>query len=117
MEATKLVVSLETAKRLKESGFPQGKSYWEWVKPQGSEQWYLQDDYFPQADEMVSAPTTDELLAELPITTVVKQEDNSYSCFNPTIPVGTYVKKESLPEALAELWLKVKGNDGEDNKG
>lgn len=119
-------VSLETAKQLKEAGFSQDSPF-NWVEYSSE---YMPKVFFSEYGldtvryiKICSAPTTDELLEELPITipyfdkqgnlgmckhekgySVYYEVENDYeksSIFNVFV-------NESLPEALAQMWLWLK---------
>lgn len=130
-------VSLETAKLLKDNGFSQEKSEKHWVdlnfsgargtlKPyamsflHGDKPWDKESLY--SKHYLASAPSTDELLEELPdmvnfknfngmliIQKRLKYFDVYYRRFSGN---GYFPKNirgyESLPEALAQMWLYLK---------
>lgn len=105
--------SLETAKKLKEAGFPQssGKIYWHWVKFDDEKHVIL----WPNASEpdvvFAAAPTSDEILEELPFGAgwnklrIVRLANGAY-----TVSYGLPPEfvNESLSEALAQMWLYLK---------
>lgn len=113
-------VTLETAKALKKAGFGNGTEfYW----PDGGdlctkEQYY---DFLDWANsvgkpegssiqEHFSAPTTDELLEELPTNTHIYKTESGYSCSsftNPRKASITFVGN-SAPEVTAKMWLWLK---------
>lgn len=108
-------ITLETAKKLKAAGFPQDtiRGYF----PDGH--WY----YVTANDTNMecSAPDTDEFLAQLPKTISLEQSLELISItrhlegdgFSESWEVGythsNYLtENESLPEALAEMWILLK---------
>lgn len=114
-----LVTCLETSKLLKELEFPYD-TYW---------QWYVYINFqitcyklIRRCDEFVPgilpehikyvttypAPTTDELLMGFD----VKVDIERWKSGNYHIQVGIWESVQKLlPEALAQLWLKVKGEN------
>lgn len=121
--------SLETSKLLKEAGFRQdniSKYHVHRIDSRGRNEWTTEDLYtFPRdkVKEFIAAPTTDELLEELP-QSVFKENDNRIlvienrfdnnhnskywmvSCrsYHDDITWGCQTDK-SLPEALAQMYL------------
>lgn len=123
-------VSLETAKALKDAGFRQD-TYFYWnhvmVNNRGKLEWQL--DYRKIGDRNnIPAPTTDKLLEELPcqfkyggawfdlqITKWPKEYKVQYVEFyfndDNLLEISDSLcefKVESLPEALAQMWLWLK---------
>ncbi len=126
-------VSLETARKLKESGFRQDTTFW-WINvPNGTHYktyndfgWQLEYGYYGFI-ERFSAPTTDEILKELPkwikspehgladflITKGPKNYTVMYlNCYYfPHARMTKYCIKfvhKELCEALASMWLHLK---------
>lgn len=113
-----LVVTLETAQKLKAAGFEQDDIYLHWLlKDEEGDTpvnpWLVnvnertEDDY----EETIAAPTAQEIADQLPEgVRVVKQ-------FGSTYHADTYMTEEDAPthsapgptmaEALAALWLKL----------
>ena len=102
-------VSLETAKLLMDAGFPQNTC-------QMRNMLLLQSDiqYYQCA-----LPTTDELLEELPyrivgehyiLELVIFKNSGDYTIGYKGKPdtSNAWVENESLPEALANMWLRLK---------
>lgn len=124
--------SLETSKLLKDNGFPQDKPEKHWVdinfsgargplKPyampflHGDKPWDKESLY--SKHYLAAAPTTDELLEELPYYVINKNGETGAlvmgkpsNIFNVQYrPKGSPVfKDQSLPEALSQCWLYLK---------
>lgn len=117
------VVNLETAKLLKEAGFPQAN-----LSNYSNESAYgSRVDHFshPDAITSVAMPTADELLEELPavVVTHVIEEEYDVCCWLQIDKNGEkewmiryeysqgrlhQVYTENLCEALAQMWLHLK---------
>ena len=119
-------VDLELAKELKENDFPQkpGFSWWEYISTVSKTKnidvfydfphWTVAKD----VDILCFAPTSDELLKELPegisITKCLKNKSYLVSKLEPNISkrINEKVYKgfqdEKLPNALAKMWLYLK---------
>lgn len=99
-------VSLETAKKLKDEGFIQGTDLF-WTEVDGSFQitpmrGIIHDDY--------AAPTTDELLEELPWEINMNEltiEKGRLGFLIKYGEISIYEQKE-LCECLAQMWLFLK---------
>lgn len=123
-------VSLETSKLLKEKGFRQD-TQWYWIEEHQFNQHKIYSiELLCQlsSSELIhksfAAPTTDELLEELPCVIVKEQEPKKdVNCWLQIDKTGDteylvrYVHSqselcsyngESLPEALAQMWLWLK---------
>lgn len=117
--------SLETSKLLKENGFRQDSHFFYSVNPRPKEQRTISElDSFlhcitnnmkiPCDDLYFSAPTTDELLEELPCLINDKSDgcrlniDKVITRYQ--VRYGNYVefRDKELPEALAKMWLYLK---------
>jgi len=121
MENKQLCVCLETAKLLKDKGFPQGDSYFVWIhfsKSWGgiwglcneTEQLNHKLKYPTEGVEVIAAPTTDEILAELPNGVSCERSIDVYKVDQFWVEYQREIfYNKLLPEALASLWLKVKG--------
>ena len=119
-----ITVSLETAKKLKAAGFPQ-KTALAYVKGYSN---FYDKEYIREIgmDIDADAPTTDEMLADLPKTiNGYANSDNKNVSYVAAVFMGedTYFagytfygielivfKNKLLPEALASLWLWAKAN-------
>lgn len=116
-------VSLKTARKLKDAGFEQSsaKIYYHWVqfKKEYTEPNYKTKPWhkpclWPNASEpdhvIASAPSTDELLEELPWRIKSDQLGIDKGPAHYDIYYGKqwYAEHEALPEALAEMWLSLK---------
>lgn len=114
--------SLETSKALKEAGFRQEDiTYW-WhdynVHNDGLsvKNYYLMNEKPTHSGlaKDYAAPTTDELLEELPKDTEICKRLSNYFIVNCEVdakgPTWLHVRfdNESLPEALAQCWLWLK---------
>lgn len=116
-------VNLETAKKLKDAGFKQDTQYYWKINPFNDE-WYITSLRMDKRFAAFSAPTTDELLEELPAC-VVKEiaSKHDVNCWLQIDKIGDseyyvgYVHSqnvlydlfnESLPEALSQMWLFLK---------
>lgn len=119
-----LVVSLETAKKLKAAGFPQ-TSYWHWsvsspkkakptarlCRPMG-DAIYRDDSY----NEYIFAPTAQEIADQLPENHVNSRTNRSARLkifyenneWTTGYPGDFYVSASTMAEALALVWLKSK---------
>lgn len=125
-------VSLETAKLLKENGFPQDSEKvfthpWKsWVYSEDTSIWIIIDSTSRNNREFISAHTTDELLEELPYHIKYKGHGSSdllitkgskiYSvrymdsyCFPHRTKAycQALFTRELLPEALSLMWLHL----------
>lgn len=125
-------VTLETAIQLKNAGFIQdsiSKFYVNRKDQRGRDNWNIEDLYtFPRdkVKEYYAAPTSDEILEELPETIHIKGVETwwltiekcngVYVCFYDGYEDKSYQENESLPEAPAKmyLWLKAEGLIGGD---
>lgn len=116
-------VCLETAKALKNAGFRQEgiNSYWNNYENPDIESKVCSEGYPKSAwavSETYAAPTSDEILEELPYS--LRFTESDYWLWVTKLKHGTYevrytdafhrkVKRitqdESLPEALAQMWL------------
>lgn len=123
-------VSLETAKKLKEAGFRHGTylcwTTWSEYASMGIGTdlgpYYRMQGYQDFILDWVSAPTTDELLEELPyrITRenyiaelwIHKNSSDYVVCYTGQPHTDNkYFENESLPEALASMWIYLKQQD------
>jgi hypothetical protein len=121
-----LSVSLETAKKLKEAGWnkPTALVYTNYYHGEPTEKMHLEFPVHTTDPNKLYAPTTDEILADLPktingyansdnknvsyIVAVFKGEDTYFAgYFFYGIELIVF-KNKSLVEALAELWLWAK---------
>ncbi len=115
-------VSLETAKALKENGFKQD-SYFFWAR----RAYIINGGHYKHAifisDEhgnidKISAPTTDELLEELPTAhehlgnlmfkKVIRKKIVKYKCCYGNQDSSPHFENESLSEVLSQMWLHLK---------
>ncbi len=119
MNPTDLCVSLETARKLNDAGFPQGESYFVWANwkfdmPE-NEHWHIRkrgDMLSSEADwNTIAAPTVAEILKELP-DTVIRKIGIEFEVSLRLTFSSEWIINKSLPEALALLWLKTKGRTG-----
>lgn len=116
-------VTLETAKLLKEDGFIQDTYFHYEENPRILEErtdselpFILFVNKSPGIGEIFAAPTTDELFEELPSTIWVQKEDKEYRLRLEKMNNGFMVEygdkvriyEQSLPEALAQMWLWLK---------
>lgn len=118
-----ITVSLGTAKLLKEAGFPQTS---ELCYPNSFNRvvrFNLANDF---GQDSISAPTVDELLAELPYYVIHKNGETGAlvmgkhgNVFNVQYkPKGSPVFKEgSFPEAIAQMYLYLHKQGLLDSKG
>lgn len=116
-------VDLEIAKELKENGFPQKGFFWwhcykssDFCRYQNSLQ-YRQNEQIPEDSGLAIdyfAPTSDEILKELPDLLVLKyitlqleitKQENKYSVSYEDDPL--FVDKK-LSNSLAKMWLVLK---------
>ena len=99
-------VDLELAKELKENGFPQKSTFYWWINTQGKPHF----SYGTKYD--YSAPTSDEILKELPDgIRIVKQIGKNSGIFTVACPIGNqtkYFDNKKLSNCLALLWLYLK---------
>lgn len=114
-------VSLETAKRLKEAGWPQDKlrqlyedeyRFWWWAVHDGKK-FALMDRPRSDDDLCFAAPTIGNLLGSLPDRTELKRIDNTGTEFtwfalHDDLSEATGARSDSPADALAELWMKLK---------
>lgn len=113
-------VSLETAKLLKESGFPQFTHMCFALENKGGQNWEyeLMPNHFQAELEFIGAPITDELLNELPTAherlgnlmfkKVIRKKVVKYQCTYGNQDESPSFEDESLPEVLAKMWLYLK---------
>ena len=111
-----LCVSLDEAKLLKEAGFVQDSYfvYGAWKYGMDGELIWrtcpMRRARFPHPDWIIiAAPTTDELLKELPYTYIRKIGNTFMVTAARCMEIGNSVTDKSLPNALSALWQKVKG--------
>jgi hypothetical protein len=114
------VLPLSASKRLMDAGFPQDQTESGWVETQnGASVWGRQHRSIWSA----AAPTTDELLGDLPGQILNGRRQLTLSIANEDgIWIANYVGKRRRPrfvghggtviDALAELWMAVHGGDG-----
>lgn len=113
MDPSELCVSLETARKLKDAGFPQN-TYFNWCEH--SKEVHIWD--CPHKDDP-AAPTTNELLAALPqridhsdnpagFDFELEKRGSEYAVAYGSQKGWLHKTIGTLPEALAQLWLKVK---------
>lgn len=108
----KTVASAETSKLLKEDGFRQTTMF-SWVSIYKEKPFELLMGYNIDEHEWYCAPTTDELLLALPeIGIVIVKYKNvrgvRYSVGYTATIDNHHIHHESLPEALAQMWLWLK---------
>lgn len=98
-------VSLETAKLFKEAGFRQDTEFMWCYKPEPPKLVPVIEFGKPMGRKLIcAAPTTDELLEELPLGFIRIERHNG--CFIIEVPSLKYAKSHmELPEALAQMWL------------
>lgn len=110
------IVSLETAKLLKESGFRQDTLF-SWSRTHVENPYILgvgvlQPWETLDKEHCISSPNTDELLEELPIGITIEKYSSKGEIRFCVREVETRVNhsshNESLPEALASMWLWLK---------
>lgn len=102
-------VSLETAKLLKENGFRQDTEK-VWLKLGAQDGFCLADKDFLDihyGNEWYAAPTTDELLEELPDGVRIYKSQGEFNIFL-TNAMPPFISHKILPEALSILWLYLK---------
>jgi len=129
MKADKLATCFETSQKLKEAGFPQEDSYFVWIiggfKSPISKNRKEAKSITPESRK-ISAFTVSELLEELPLLlekkaftyflTIEKSGKCNFDLYGYVVDyidsekgkLFGDVENESLPEALAQLWLRVK---------
>ena len=134
MKKTNLITSLELCKQLKEAGFLQD-THFKWNVWDKNDELYIgevdaswtqeewenyTEDYNPPKSEFFAAPTTDELLNELPHEvycvkdyTTVTTDPDSPQVFYYRVNYGlgkkpVYFESRWLPNALAKMWLYLK---------
>lgn len=109
-------VDLEIAKELFENGFPQ-KCKCQWVRcysNNGKWGWYFFEykDSDDRVNKQIDAPTSDEILKELPDgIKIVKQIGLNSGIFAIACPVGNkikYFEDKKLSNALAKTWIYLK---------
>ena len=99
-----LTVTLETAKKLKEAGYPQDYTH-AWYNHLIELVWRERECYANTL--LYVAPTAQELADQLPMGVNLYKADNVYNATlseNPVID-GYF---DTMAEALAALWLKLK---------
>lgn len=104
-----LVVSLETAQKLKAAGF--GQNTWQrWLYGDAEDRWFI----IPDEDVRFgyAAPTAQEIADQLPPQTSLINSDFSLRKRGgmggyETRWQQTYTKADTIAEALANLWLKL----------
>lgn len=111
-----LVVSLETAKKLKAAGFPQ-KTALLWAHPtRANVEWHVSQYAGLHRGQTIAAPTAQEIADQLPaaikdadlLMSVVKQESGSHWASYEKSAGGDYsFFADTMAEALAQLWLKL----------
>ena len=111
-----LTVKFETAIKLRDAGFPQGKTcfvYAIYGEPVSEHTLFDARKDVRYAKETIDAPTTDELLSspEIPDDTYITKHIDAKgvhyevcSASNSLEPVGDI----EIPEVVAKYWLKVK---------
>lgn len=114
-------VDLEIARELKENGFPQNNDYY-WYK---NNDWFISrpnyDDAFEDKMRYYSAPTSDEILKELPNTIewigeytiidydlVIEKTKNGYEVSYSESNSLHIEFSEKSSNALAKMWLYLK---------
>ena len=129
-----LVVSLDTAKKLKEAGFPQEEIIFTWAytddQPRDAdgapwgEYWHVtleeytrgMKDEYEEFEPLYPAPTVEELTRELPHGFKVDKRTTGFTAWRPPkygAPENPPFKGQlgfdgvSMAEALALLWLKL----------
>ncbi len=112
----RLVVTLETAKKLKEAGYPQDTEYG-WIEE--TKKISLEDKRYKQFWD-AAAPTAQELADELPlnalgISLLPGEMDEriwvaSLLNMKSPIPQQHSGRADTLAEALAALWIALKEN-------
>lgn len=124
-------VSLESAKQLKEKGYPQQSSYFWWtsaLRTNGKEEFYLPNDFIVDIGELnefdyrkdYAAPTVDEVLDLLPeriegyktlgMGKVMGEWVIGYQKIGNELQAIRTVDK-SLADAAAKMWLYLKENN------
>jgi hypothetical protein len=103
-------VSLETSKLLKEAGFPQDSHHsWEIIAPHLKGKCVFITERPHIDNEQYSAPTTDELLAELPWELngdcLVVEKGSLGWLVKYGKEFQLYDSEKSLPDVLAQMWL------------
>lgn len=115
MNLKRLVPTLETCKRLKEAGYPQGETYFFWQYNNPRDGWGLYDsDYYLNAADPIAAPTLQELLGELggnyDITLSRSKKRSGYDIEAGITPfIIDEIHNANPTEAAALLWLELKG--------
>lgn len=104
-------VSLQTAKALRNTGFPQQSSFAYCLHATTGGGEYVHRVWDGQGltscgtqSEKVYAPTTDELLNEITNNQILQFHDDA----TPGLPVGDLLDLFRDPEKLAECWLWLK---------
>lgn len=102
----KLVVSLETAKKLRAAGFPQDASYWHWFGGELTDpNWISATEY--DNDHRFAAPTAQEIADQLPTGWEVGPDHTGqYVVQAGGLQMNPEVG-DTMAEALALLWLQV----------
>lgn len=126
------IVTLETAIQLKDAGFKQDTNkLWHHIRQGTDKDFKLVDihdeDYEYHKDFYIASPTSDEILEELPKSIKLKGDEydlmikiyaidvsvwyEGYFCQNTYVLKDNIINDNSLPEALAQmyLWLKAEG--------
>lgn len=107
-------VSLELAKQLKETGFPQDAEYWYSIDLENAfynlfmdnddrRRSQRNDDSF----EWIAAPTAEEILERLPLSTSIRRNRNDYSC-HAQIQGVRVIRENTASEAAGLMWLCLK---------
>lgn len=119
-----ITVSIETAKKLKEAGWtkPTKLIYTNYYHGEPKDKMHLEFPAHTTDPNKLSAPTTDEILADLPgdITPIKKQYELAIFKNTKFYEAGYFIGEDvcyeisynssQLCEALADLWLWAKEN-------
>lgn len=121
------IVSFETAKRLRDAGFPQpnverGQS---WYNREGSLQIIAHDPTYPKEfnslireHAWIFAPTATDILRSLPGYNLAFATENGWHCFFMSIDGVIYAEnshKDNPAEAAAIAYLEMKKNESEND--
>lgn len=112
-------VSLKTAEALKESGWKKETYFADYLQKAETVNWMKEHVRGLRRDDFIYLPTTDELLEELPcdinglgllVCKIDAGNDGIYyvsyeNCITRFSLTTNVLKNESLPEALAAMWL------------
>jgi len=121
----KRVPNLERCKRLKEAGYPQEKSKFYWVTDHADVAWveYSQSEFYNSFDIIAAAPIVTELVEECLILMrasakwgerirLVRMNDGNWYAepfYHDGIPLCDVRVADTLPNALTDLWMELKG--------